>query len=161
MMEKARALGGDNHQIWDTLAEAYLMQRGREPAAREAFLRAAGLAERELVKAPNDTGLRALLAYYYASTGNAQQARNEVANALKSDPRNVNVLFRAALVYEITSQRELALHTLGDAVKGGYSKREVCASPSLRELRKDPRFFGMLPGGCIPTKGCPEQGPPG
>jgi hypothetical protein len=51
-------------------------------------------------------------------------------------------MFRAAVVYEQVGDRERALQWIARAIQGGYSRDLIERSPSLAQLRTDPRFQG-------------------
>jgi tetratricopeptide (TPR) repeat protein len=162
MAEKAAELDARNFQIWDTLGEACLARPELNGRAKEAFRHAAELAEQESKRKPNDAQLRALLGYYYASIDETRKALAAIAQARRMDSGNVPVLFRAAVVYEMSGDRDLAIRTLQEALKGGYSKKETCTLPQLRDLRNDSRFGQFISAGCgqPPAGGCVENRSP-
>ena len=77
--------------------------------------------------------------------GEAARARELAAQALKLAPNDVTVTYKAALVYEQTGDRDRALELIGKALDQGYQRDLVDRSPSLAELRKDPRFVNRTP----------------
>jgi hypothetical protein len=68
----------------------------------------------------------------------------EIERARRLAPTNVNVLFRAAVVYEVAGNRDRALSVLKSSVEGGYSIDEVRRAADLSELHKDPRYQRLL-----------------
>jgi serine/threonine-protein kinase len=145
MMEKALELGASGYLFWGNLAEAY-RQTGRKQQAAEAFRLAAQLAEDRLAVNPKDSLARARMAQYWAKLGNREKALAEIEQALGTAPKQVNVLFRAAIVYELTGNRDRALKALNAAIEGGYSIEEIRAAADLEELHKDPRYRRMMEG---------------
>ncbi len=145
---KAVDLGLSNYLIWGNLAEAYLMVPELADRAPGAFKQAIALAQEELVKSrsaaaatnPADAGPHGWLANYHARLGDNEKALGAVSEALRIAPHDINVLFRAALVYEMAGQRDRALGALQVALHGGYSLGEVRQSEVLRSLRADSRY---------------------
>ena len=144
MMQKAIDIGGADYQSWGNLAETYLAVPQFQGRAPEAYRRAVQLAERQLTINPADAPARASLASYYAKLGRKENALAAIEQARRLAPANMNVLFRSALVYELTSHRDRALNALEAALDGGYSLEEIRRARDLEELRKDPRYQRLL-----------------
>jgi Flp pilus assembly protein TadD len=140
MMMKAVDLGLNESVTWGNLAEAYLMDPQLAHRAPGAFRQAVTLAQEETTRNPTDANAHSFLASYYARLGDFPSALAAIQQALKLAPRNINVLFRAAMVYELAGQRDRAMEALQAAVKGGYSLAEIRQSEALRPLRGDPRY---------------------
>jgi hypothetical protein len=49
-------------------------------------------------------------------------------------------MFDASVVYEQLGDRNLALQWLARAIKGGYSRDLIEKSPTLAQLRLDPKY---------------------
>jgi tetratricopeptide (TPR) repeat protein len=121
------------------LAAAY--QWAKEPEkARAAFQRTAELAEEQRLVNPRDPALLILLADAYSNLDQGQHARELLKQALALAPDAPDDMFQASVVYEQLRDRELALHWIGKAVKGGYSRDLIARDPALAQLRLDPRF---------------------
>ena len=140
LMEKATEMEPDNYLYWGNLGDAYRWAPGDQDRAPEAYRQAIKLAGRELAMNPQDAGLRSSLAGYYAKLQDQAKALAEIAQARRLAPMNPEVLFRAALVDEITGRRDQALGALHLALQSGYSIQEARQEPELKELRKDPRY---------------------
>jgi serine/threonine protein kinase/tetratricopeptide (TPR) repeat protein/TolB-like protein len=146
MYERAIQLGASDYQLWGNLGDAYHQTPELANKAPAAYMRAIELAEPQLAVNRKDAPLRASLAVYWAKLGNKEKALAEIAGALRLAPSNVNILFRAALAYELTGLRDRALKALQAAMQGGYSTEEVRKAPHLSELRRDPRYRQMVAG---------------
>jgi tetratricopeptide (TPR) repeat protein len=84
------------------------------------------------------------LADCYSMLGNVDRAREFLQSALSTAPsQDVSIMFNAGVVLEQIGDREQALTWIEKAVRHGYSRRLVEDSPSLAELRADPRFGAM------------------
>jgi hypothetical protein len=55
-------------------------------------------------------------------------------------PDDVSNIFQASAIYEQLGDRNLALHWLAKAIKGGFSRDLIEKEPTLARLRLDPRF---------------------
>ncbi len=145
-MEKAIELGKSNYLIWGNLAEAYLQIPTLAGKAPQAYRRAIELAEQQLAVNFRDAQLRARLATYWAKLGEKKKALAEIDQARRLAPVSANVLFRSALVYELTGKRGSALDALEAAVQNGYSIEEVRNAVDLAGLRKHPRYQRLMSG---------------
>lgn len=164
LLRRAIELGEKSSRIFINLGEALLKVPEFQNQARGVFDNAVGLAKEELAADPTDVQVQSMLADSYARLGRHDEALAEIAPAQERAPTNVRVQFRAALVYEIVGRRERALEALGDALAAGYSKYKVCHSDDLKELRSDPKFEGLVKGGCEAearpaADACPSGGP--
>jgi len=147
MMERAIEKGMNNYRMSGNLAETYLLVPELRDRASGAFRRAIELAERELSRSPTNAELLGMLAGYSARLGQKPQALAQIRQALAQAPKNVNVLFRVALAYEIIGERASALKWLGEAVKGGLpTSGEVRQAQALEALRMDPAYRKLDPG---------------
>lgn len=143
MFEKAVELGQKTYLLQGNLADAYRWAPGYQAQAPTAFRQAMELAEAELKVNPRDAEVRSSIAVYQAKLGELKQAQASIRTALAEAPDNVNVQFKAAVVYQLAGQREQALQALEQAVRGGYSAVEVRASPEFRALHSHPRFRAL------------------
>jgi serine/threonine-protein kinase len=146
MMEKAVEFGGANYKLWGNLAEAYYRTPELKAKAPEAYTQALQLARKQLSINSKDGEAWAWLAVYSVKLGEKDKALGATEHAWRLAPGNVNVLFRAAQVYELAGDRERALKALESAVKGGYSTDEIRTAADLAELRKDPRYQRLMAG---------------
>ena len=146
MMEKAIERGASGYLYWGNLAEAYGRLPERSAHAPEVYRRALQLVQQHLAVNAKDAQATASLGFYFAKLGDKSQALAAIHRALALSPKNVNVLFRSALVYEETGERVRALDALATAIGGGYSIDEIQTAPDLAELRNDPRYRRMMQG---------------
>ena len=144
-MEQALAFNDGDSQLWSNLASAYHWAPGERPKARAAFLRAIALAEKELRVNPRSADLILRIADCRSMIGEGERAKALAAQALKLAPQDVTVTYKAGLVYEQAGDRHKALELIGQALDRGYQRDLVDRSPSLVELRRDPRFVNRIP----------------
>ena len=146
ILENAIKMGTANHLIWGNLGEAYGQTPRLAAKAPEAYSMAIKLARQELSVNPKDGRVRASLAGYLDMLGQKQEALEQIEQARRLDPDNQNVVFRSALVYESSGQRDRALRALGTVIANGYSLAEIEGARDLAELRNDPRYRDLLKG---------------
>jgi eukaryotic-like serine/threonine-protein kinase len=143
-MEKGIELGANNSLVWGNLGDAYRWTPGNTSKANDAYLRASQLVREALQKSPEDGDLRSRLAMYLAKRGDIQQAVAEMVAVEKLPKKNVNVLYRSTIAYEIAGKRDEALRSVNAALGSGYSMEEVRRDPELTELRKDVRYHQIV-----------------
>lgn len=145
LLEEATAGGTPTYRVWGNLGDAYAHTPGSSGHAGPAYARAAELVRKQL--ATNESpGARASLASYLIGLGDKKQALAEIGRALTQAPKDSEVLFRAALVYESAGDREKALQSLTAAAAAGYSLAMIRSASDLVALRKDPRFREVTEG---------------
>jgi tetratricopeptide (TPR) repeat protein/tRNA A-37 threonylcarbamoyl transferase component Bud32 len=135
-IDAAIELGAGGYEVWGIRAEAYRMAPHLKNRAPALFQRAVELAKDELTKRPLDPEVWAMLANHYARLEQPDEARKAARTALEIAPDNPNVLFRAALVFEMTGNRERAMQLLGAALMGGYSIEEARSCEALDGIRQ-------------------------
>ncbi len=146
LLKKATEMGARSYVVWGNLAEAYANTPGLSDKARGAYAQAAELARGQLAVNSKDGVVRASLASYLIAEGDKRQALEEIQRAVELSPKDENVLFRSALVYELAGDRDRALKALASAAANGYSMAVIQAASDLVELRKDPRYRDLVEG---------------
>lgn len=134
MYEKAIQERTPTAVILGNLADAYRYTNRPKEAQRNYEL-AIAAGEKELSATPGDDWLRANVALYYALTGQAEKALQEIARALQTGARNADIHFQSVLVYEFTGNRTLALQAIESAKREGYDAGEIERHPDLEKLR--------------------------
>jgi serine/threonine-protein kinase len=142
--EQQISAGANDYMIWGNLADAYRWTPGLAAKAPQAYRTAAQLAQQALAVNPVDSQALSSLALYRAKLGEASAAVQNIEKALRAAPNDKNVLFKAAVVYDIAGKRTEALTYLEMAVKGGYSLNEIAAEPEMRNLRRDARYQALV-----------------
>lgn len=147
--DKATQLGGGahSHQIWANLGDAYRQLPNRQTETREAYDVALRLVRRELEQQPANAALESRLALYLARRGPSDEAlaqldRSETAQAAAAgDPW---IAHRLALAYELSGDRDRALHWLEASLRAGQTPREIEIEPDFLGLRSDPRYQRLV-----------------
>jgi serine/threonine-protein kinase len=125
---------------WANLGDTLLWIPGRAAEARKAYQKARELLAPQLVRTPNDATVLSRMGLYAARSADAGAAMPLIVRALEAAPRSPDVHFRAALAYELLSNRDLALQELLLARKFGYPASAIDATPEFVALRRDARY---------------------
>lgn len=135
------AKGSPNDYLkWANLADALRWIPGREAAAQTAYRRAADLLGSVLAQAPGDATRLSRMGLYSARLGQYATALKWNARAIALAPASPDTQFRAALVFELASQRAAAITALAQAQTLGYPSNLIVAEPDLIALRRDSRY---------------------
>ena len=84
------------------------------------------------------------MAGYYSMIDEDSESLKLIEQALKMAPENVQVMYRAATVYEQIGSRDKALFWIDKALENGYSIAEIEHQPDLGQLYKDERFQKLI-----------------
>lgn len=136
--EAAAALAPNDWRISLNLAAA-LWQVPERDGAKRAFLRGIELGEAERRTNPRQPALLARLADAYSMIGNRAEALQAAAAAERLGP-NAEDCFTIATAFEQLGERATALKWLEQSLTEGYALEAVERSPSMAQLRKDPRY---------------------
>jgi tetratricopeptide (TPR) repeat protein len=142
-LEKAVQLNPSHYRALGLLAELYAGRPDRNDDVARLNAEAVRLAEREAVRQPQDGRPRQHLALSLARVGQTARAQAVIEQALKMAPGRSRTLFFAALVYEISGERQKALSAIEAALRGRYSVFEVRGAPELARLRQTPQYRAM------------------
>ena len=144
VLDQAVKLDPGNYQTWFNLGaglERIPSERARAVAAFEQTVRYASAAKRA---DPKDSLALAHLASAYARLNRSREAREAADAAAALKPERDGTMFMLATVYEDLGDRRQAISWLKHALDAGYSKERIDRSPSLVELRKDPRYVALV-----------------
>ncbi len=142
--EKAVKMEPGEYLWWGNLGDAYRWAPGQAAKAKPAYENAIRQLRENIAAHPDDLDLQSTLALYLAKHGDKQEALDQLKAgdaALKKTPI---ILFRSAVVYEISGEREKALDAISAALKSGYAPKEIKNEPELVALRADSRYQMML-----------------
>lgn len=142
--KRATELDPHNDILWRNLGDSYRQIPSHASDATSAYEKALRAAYDELSVNPNSTEALSGIALYDAHLGRKKDAETSISKALSLSPKDSDVLFTSALVYEIIGSRSQALEAIDRAVKSGYSIADVEHEPELRALRSDSRYKRWL-----------------
>jgi len=141
-----KGLGIDDRDslIWGNLGDALYWAPGRRAEAAAAYRKAISIAESKLGVNPRDGDQLAFLATYNAMIGNKSAALSDIQRSLQLAPKDPDVKFRAALVYNHFGDTSRALAFLGKAEAAGYPSSLIRDTPDFDALRSNARFQALL-----------------
>jgi serine/threonine protein kinase/tetratricopeptide (TPR) repeat protein len=142
--EKAVQLKPKDSTLWGNLADAYKWSSHQRAKAVPTYQKAAALAREGLRVNPKSYQLLGNLATYEAQSSNIKQAKHDLQKALTLAPRDVQLMYNAAIVYCLVGQRASALDYLRRARDGGYPVQSIRADPEWSALKGDPAFQQII-----------------
>ncbi len=146
-LEKALHLPGGTHRYinWGNFADACRQVPGREDEAKDAYLRALQMLD-EILRDGGalNAAQRSRRSLYRARSGDTEGALADLNGLEDADWEQPDILYRAAVVQELSNHRELALNTLARALEAGYPLGEVRRDPDFIALRDDVSFHRLL-----------------
>ena len=142
--ERAVALAPNDLRVWRNLASALHWAPGERPKAAAAFKKAVELAEAELKVNPRQPSLLAHLASAHSMLGSRAEAIAAATAVERLGVADAETAYTVAGVYEQIGDRAAAFSWLQQAIAKGYARDVIERSPSLAELRKDPRYQKLV-----------------
>ncbi len=136
----------NNWLSWGNLGDAYYWAPGKRLQAGDAYREAIRLAEEKLHVNPRDGRLWAYRATYLAMLDKKGEAIESLQRALSFSPKDPDVQFRAALVYNHFDDAEHTLQRLQYALASGAATSWFRDTPDFDHLRTDARFQAILRG---------------
>ena len=137
MIEKALQLNDKDYRLWGNLGLASAFS-GSPSKSREAFGRAAALAEQAVQRQPQDAVLNANLGKYYGWLGRRNDALLRVDAARARAPDDQQVLERAAETYLRLGMREQAVAAVNRALQHGYTESQLRQNSELEPIVNEP-----------------------
>ena len=142
--ERAVALAPNDLRVWRNLASALYWAPGERPKAETAFKKVVELAEAEIKVNPRQPALLAQLASAHSMLGARAEALAAATAVERLGAADAETAYTVAGAYEQIGERVTALRWLEQSIAKGYSRDLVDRSPSLAELRKDPRYQKLI-----------------
>jgi serine/threonine protein kinase/tetratricopeptide (TPR) repeat protein len=142
--QQATKINDRNMTAWGNLGDALYWTPSRRAESKAAYDKALELGKAQEALNPRDGETLAMMADYYAMTGQKAEAMDSLQKAVRLEPKNSEVLFRAALVYNHFGQTTEALQWLQKAIEAGYSRSEVRDFPDFDSLQSNPQFRALL-----------------
>lgn len=139
-LEKAVQLNPKDAMLWGNLADAYKWSSHGRVKAVAAYQKAAALTRDGLRVNPKSYDKLGELATYEAQSSNFKQAIRDLRRALSFAPKDVQLMYNAALVYHLAGQRARAFEYLRRAIRNGYPVQAIRSDPEWSALKVDPKF---------------------
>ena len=131
---------------WGNLGDACYWAPGRRQQASDAYREALRLSDEPLRINARDGRIWAYRATYLVMLDRNKEAADALQRALSISPKNPDVQFRAALVYNHFGDTGRTLQRLQEALASGATASSVRDTPDFDHLRTDPRFQAILRG---------------
>jgi tetratricopeptide (TPR) repeat protein len=131
---------------WGNLGDADYWAPGRRPQAGDAYREALRLADEQLRINARDGRILAYRATYLAMLDRNKEASEALQRALSISPKNPDVQFRAALVYNHLGDNARTLQRLQDAMALGVAASSLRDTPDFDHLRDEAQFQALLRG---------------
>jgi tetratricopeptide (TPR) repeat protein len=129
-----------NYGTWWNLGDAYSWIPGKSAEAAEAYTKCISLANDELEIDPRDATALGIQAICFAMTNDRKAALANLKSATSLSPKDAEICFDAALVYNFFGESEQTLQWLEKSLTAGYSLGMARDSPFFDGLRANPRF---------------------
>jgi len=129
---------------WGNLGDALYWAPGRRKEAAAAYRKAISISDAKLQINPRDATGLAFRSTYHAMVGDKAEALSDVQRALQLVPKDAEVNFRAALVYNQLGNTEACLSSLETAVASGYPASAIRDTADFDHLRDNPRLRALL-----------------
>ena len=130
---------------WGNLGDALYQIPSRRAEALDAYRKAIELGSARVEVNPRDASVLAYTADYYAMLDQQKQAKEQLARALAIAPKDADVQFRAAILYNHFGEKEKTVSFLRNAVKAGCSPTQIRDTPDFDDLRKDGSLAELVP----------------
>ena len=131
---------------WGYLGDALYWTPGRRTEASWAYRKGVELAKAKLAINPKDATHEALLAEFSAMLDQKQAAIDAIQRALTLEPKNPDILFKAALVYNHFGDSKQTLTWLDNATRAGYPRIVIRDTPDFEALQQNPQYRGLIDG---------------
>ncbi len=131
---------------WGYLGDALYWTPGRRTEASRAYRKGVELAKAKLAINPKDATHEALLAEFSAMLDQKQAAIDAIQRALTLEPKNPDILFKAALVYNHFGDSKQTLTWLDNATRAGYPRIVIRDTPDFEALQQNPQYRGLING---------------
>jgi len=143
--QAAVKLNESQYAAWGSLADAYHYS-GDQAAARTAYEKAIGLANKQLEVNPKDAEVNGDVADFYAMLGDRKHALAFLDQSLRWGQGDKDILFNAATVYQDLGESDMALEWLKKSLDAGVSVATVLETPLFDSLKDDARFLALVQG---------------
>ena len=144
LLERAVQLSPMNDRLWRNLGDAYAMIPAQAAKANGAYRKALETVQSQLKINPNSAATLSRAALYSAKLRDFTAAHKMIERARAANPKDNDVLFKGALVAELSGKRGEAVDAIDSAWKNGYSLEQIRKEPELTALREDVRFQSWL-----------------
>ncbi|MFZ0686126.1 MAG: tetratricopeptide repeat protein [Terriglobales bacterium] len=145
-LRQSLRIDSNDWMVWGNLGDTLFQIPARRSEGMAAYQKAIELAKPRLEVNPRDSSILSFVADYYAMLDQDREARAQIARALEVTPKDSDVLFRAAIVYNHFGDTGKTLDLLTRSVAAGGSKNVIRDTPDFDRLKNEPRFRALIAG---------------
>lgn len=142
--EKAVDLTPTDFWYWRNLGDAYRWIPGKQAEAKQAFDKTIELCSQAIRVNPGEVDAYTWMATALAKTGRKEEARRQILRALELEPRNLQALYEAAVIANISGAEDDATARLEQAVRLGYNPDDIARDPEFANFQKGDRLQGIV-----------------
>jgi tetratricopeptide (TPR) repeat protein/TolB-like protein len=136
--------GPSDYAVWGNLGDAYWLSGAPTEKMRAAYLRAIELAEQTSPADVDPAEISAVLAEYFAKTGNGERARERITSALRDAPDSASVRYEAGIAYAVLGEQDRSIEELKAALDRGLSVDRLRTAPELKKFHGESGFASLL-----------------
>jgi len=129
---------------WGNVGDAYYWAPGKRSQAASAYREAVRLADEKLKVNPKDGRVLAYRATYLAMLDRQDEATASLQKALSAAPRDPDVQFRAAILYNHFADTKQTSESLRKAMTGGVTAQMIRDTPDFDHLQNDVEFKNLM-----------------
>jgi serine/threonine-protein kinase len=142
--EQAVKLSQSDYVLWWNLADGYYWTPEKRPQAMQAYRQSVLLAEKKLTVNPRDAYALGVLAYCHAMLGERALSLKYRRAGLKLTPKDSEMNFKAALVYNQLGDTAKTLTWLENAIASGLSVQVIRDTPNFEALQSNVGFQNLI-----------------
>jgi len=146
---KAASMSPSSYRYQANLGDAYRWIPGDEKKSVEAYDNAIALGRKQIELNSRNADAHSRLAECLAKRGRIGEAQTEISTSLRIDPKDVNGIYRAAIVSLLSGDDRRASAWLKEAVKQGCSPAQIASDPEFAILRQKEAVTTTIPVGPI------------
>ncbi|MBR7801567.1 tetratricopeptide repeat protein [Undibacterium fentianense] len=132
--EKSIQQNPQSYEVWNSFAEALILDPTRTQEAHAAFQRSLELLSVRLARSPNDSWLVIQAACIEATLGHSARARSSIDHALRTKQTNPQIYLLAARAYAELNEPTLAMENLAIARSLGTTEAQIMEIRQLKHL---------------------------
>ncbi len=144
--EQGLNLDKTSYLVWGNLGDAYYWAPAKRQQAAAAYREGLRLTDEALKVNPKEGTTLAYRANYLAMLNQRDAAIASIEKAVVLSPKDPDVRFRGALVYNHFGDTDQTLQWLGQALSEGASVASIRDTPDFDHLQSDPRLKSLEAG---------------
>jgi eukaryotic-like serine/threonine-protein kinase len=141
--QKAVDLNPNDQIAYGILADSY-RQLGNSEKSDEYYDKAINLALHDLQVNPRDASTMGNLAVFYAHRHSEARALDFIKRARAISPTSTDLMYANAQIDVIYKSPDAAIADLTQALKNGFSLKQIASDPDLKPIANEPAFKKLI-----------------